>query len=47
MMNSVYYIVSNGGFTYGPFYSIVEAKDLASEIDGWVEDENGQRVNFV
>ena len=47
VMNAVYYSVCNGGFSYGPFYGIFEAVELAEEIGGWVEDENGLRVNFT
>ena len=47
MMNAAFYVRGRDTFTYGPLYHILEAKELAAEIDGWVEDENGLKVNFV
>lgn len=47
MSNATFYITNGTGFTYGPMYDVLEARQLAEEICGWVEDENGLRVNFV
>lgn len=47
MSNAVYYATSHIGFTYGPLYDVLEARQIAEEVGGWVEDENGLRVNFA
>lgn len=47
MSNAQYYVRNNAGFAYGPTYDLIEARGWATDIGGWVEDENGLAVNFV
>lgn len=44
MNTAQYYIKGRDTFTYGPVYDLIEALDLAEEIDGWVETEYGTRA---